>query len=106
MLTMNAQEFWPRYLQAHSNPATRACHVAGTLAATALVLAAITTRKPWLAGAALVAGYGPAWFSHAFIERNRPETFRAPFASLAADYRMAWHVLRGTIDEQYEKFVS
>jgi hypothetical protein len=97
------QEFWPRYLRAHSDPRTRAFHVAGTLAATGLVLAAIATRKPALAGIALVAGYGPAWFSHAFIERNKPETFRAPFASLAADYAMAWHVLAGTIDEQYAK---
>jgi hypothetical protein len=98
---MSFQEFWPRYLRAHSHPATRACHVAGTLAATTLVAASVLTRKPWLAAAALVAGYGPAWISHALVERNKPETFRAPFASLAADYLMAWHVLRGTIDQQY-----
>lgn len=92
-------EFWPRYLRAHADPRTRACHVAGTIAATALVGAAIAARKPSLAALALVAGYGPAWFSHAFIERNKPETFRAPFSSLAADYLMAWRVLRGTIDD-------
>ncbi|HEY5340480.1 MAG TPA: DUF962 domain-containing protein, partial [Candidatus Aquilonibacter sp.] len=57
-------------------------------------------RKPWLIGAGLVAGYGPAWFSHAFIEHNRPETFSAPLASLRADYLMAWHVLRGSIDDE------
>jgi hypothetical protein len=98
---MSFATFWPRYLHAHSNPKTRAFHVAGTLAATGLVVAAIATRKPLLAAAALVAGYGPAWISHAFIERNKPETFRAPLKSLAADYVMAWYVLRGTIDEQY-----
>jgi hypothetical protein len=95
------EEFWPRYLRAHADPRTRVLHVAGTLAGTALVLAGIATRKPWLAAAGLVAGYGPAWLSHAFIEHNKPETFRAPVASLRADYVMAWHVLRGTIDEQY-----
>ncbi|MBV8155864.1 MAG: DUF962 domain-containing protein [Candidatus Eremiobacteraeota bacterium] len=98
---MSFQEFWPRYLLAHSDPRTRACHVAGTIAATALMAAAVATRKPALAAVALVAGYGPAWISHAFIEHNKPETFRAPFSSLAADYVMAWHVLRGTIAEQY-----
>ena len=97
---MSFQEFWPRYLDAHRDPRTRMFHVAGTIAGTALAAAAVATRRPWLAAAALVAGYGPAWFSHAFIERNRPETFRAPFSSLAADYIMAWHVLRGTIDRQ------
>jgi len=92
--------FWPRYLNAHRDPRTRLFHVCGTVAATGLLVAAAAARKPWLAGAAVAAGYGPAWFSHAFFERNRPETFRAPFASLAADFVMAWHVLRGTIDQQ------
>ena len=95
---MTFEEFWPRYLKAHSDPKTRAFHVAGTIAGTAIVLGAIAMRKPWLVAAGLVAGYGPAWFSHAFIEHNKPETFRAPFASLRGDYLMAWHVLRGSID--------
>ena len=56
---------------------TRALHVAGTIAATTIVLGAIALRKPWLVGLGLVAGYGPAWFSHAFIEHNKPETFRS-----------------------------
>jgi len=99
---MTFQQFWPRYLRAHSDPRTRLFHVAGTLAATGLVLAGAALRKPQLLGIALVAGYGPAWFSHAFIERNKPETFRAPFSSLRADYVMAWHVLRGTIHREYE----
>lgn len=97
---MTFEEFWPRYLDAHRDPRTRALHVAGTLAGTALVCASVAMRKPWLAAAGLAAGYGPAWFSHAFIEHNRPETFRAPLASLRADFVMAWHVLRGTIEQQ------
>lgn len=97
---MAFDEFWPRYLHAHRDPRTRFLHVAGTLAGTALVLAAAATRKPWLAAVGLAVGYGPAWFSHAFIEHNRPETFTAPVASLRADFVMAWHVLRGTIDQQ------
>jgi len=103
---MTFEQFWPRYLQAHSDSRTRVVHVAGTIAATGCVLAAAALRKPSLLGIALVAGYGPAWYSHAFIERNKPETFRAPFASLAADYVMAWHVLRGTIAREYEKIAA
>ncbi len=100
---MSFEEFWPRYLRAHSDPRTRALHVGGTLAATAIILGAAALRKPWLFAAGLAAGYGPAWFSHAFIEHNKPETFRAPFASLRGDYVMAWHVLRGTIDDEYAR---
>lgn len=97
---MSFDEFWPRYLRAHSDPRTRALHVAGTIAGTAIVLGAVAMRKPWLAVAGLVTGYGPAWFSHAFIEHNKPETFRAPLASLRGDYLMAWHVLRGSIGDE------
>lgn len=97
---MDFHEFWPRYLKAHSDPRTRAMHVAGTLAGSAIVLGALALRKPWLVALGLAAGYGPAWISHAFIEHNKPETFRAPFASLRGDYLMTWHVLRGTIDEE------
>lgn len=100
---MTFEEFWPRYLRAHSDPRTRALHVAGTIAGTSCVLAAIAFRNPWLVPIGLVAGYGPAWFSHAFIEHNKPETFRAPIASLRGDYLMAWHVLRGTIDEEFTR---
>ncbi len=100
---MNDEEFWPRYLAAHSDPRTRAMHTAGTIAATTLLVTAAIRRDPWLALAGVVAGYGPAWLSHAFIERNKPETFRAPFRSLAADYRMAYHVLAGSIDAEYER---
>ncbi len=94
------EQFWPRYLKAHADPRTRAIHVVGTIAATSLVLTSLATRKPWLAAIGLAAGYGPAWYSHFFIEKNNPETFRAPFSSLAADYVMAWHVLSGSINEQ------
>jgi hypothetical protein len=97
---MSFEEFWPRYLRAHSDPRTRAFHVAGTIAGTALVIGAIAMRKPWLLPVGLAAGYGPAWLSHALIEHNKPETFRAPFASLRGDYLMAWHVLRGSIDDE------
>jgi hypothetical protein len=97
---MSFEEFWPRYLAAHSDRRTRAYHVAGTIAGTALVFGALALRKPWLVPVGLAAGYGPAWFSHAFIEHNKPETFRAPFASLRGDYLMAWHVLRGSINDE------
>ena len=100
---MDFEEFWPHYLRAHSRPLTRGLHVAGTIAGTGLVVSGMALRKPWLILGGLAAGYGPAWLSHAVVERNKPETFRAPFASLAADFVMAWHVLRGTIDAEISK---
>ncbi len=92
--------FWLRYLRAHADPRTRAIHLGGTLAATAALAAVIAARKPRWLPLALACGYGPAWFAHAFIERNRPETFSRPFSSLVADYRMAAAMLSGTIDAE------
>jgi hypothetical protein len=95
--------FWLRYLRAHADPRTRTMHAAGTLLATAVTGAAIARRDPKLFAAALVCGYGPAWFAHAFVERNKPETFSAPLRSLASDYRMCWSMLTGKLDAELRR---
>ena len=92
--------FWLRYLRAHADPRTRTLHAAGTTLATAVLAAAVASRDPRMFAAALVCGYGPAWYSHAFIERNRPETFSAPLRSLASDYKMWWLMLSGTLEPE------
>jgi hypothetical protein len=89
--------FWLRYLRAHADPKTRTLHAAGTILASLVGAVGIARRSPKLIGAALVCGYGPAWYTHAFIERNKPETFSAPLRSLASDYRMCWGLLTGTL---------
>ena len=95
--------FWLRYLRAHADPRTRALHAAGTILATLVTTVALARRDPKLFGAALACGYGPAWFAHAFIERNRPETFSAPLRSLGGDYRMCWSMLTGTLDGELKR---
>ncbi len=95
--------FWLRYLRAHADPRTRTLHFTGTAVATALMATALARRDRRLAGLALVCGYGPAWFSHARIERNKPETFSAPLRSLAADYRMFWSALSGTLGDELQR---
>jgi hypothetical protein len=95
--------FWLRYLRAHADPRTRLIHAAGTTLASVLLGLALARRSPRLVWFALLCGYGPAWYAHARVERNRPETFRAPFRSLAADYRMWWGLLRGTLSDELER---
>lgn len=89
--------FWPHYLREHANPWTRRLHFVGTTAAIGCVGYAVVARKRWPLALALVAGYGPAWVSHFFVEKNRPASFRHPLWSLRADLVMWWKTIDGTL---------
>jgi hypothetical protein len=97
------REFWPYYLQEHAKPGTRGVHYFGTGLATAALIACILMRRWWLLPIALVAGYGPAWIGHFFIEKNRPATFKYPLWSLVSDYRMALTWLTGRLPRELAK---
>jgi len=94
------EEFWPYYVREHSKKTTRTIHFVGTTAVFALLGYAAARRKLWPLLVAPVAGYGPAWFSHFFIEGNKPATFQYPLWSLRADFIMWSKIARGTMDEE------
>lgn len=97
--------FWPTYVGQHSRPATRWVHFAGTtLALVGLGLGAIL--DPWYLIAAPVAGYGPAWASHALIEKNRPATFRRPLHSLIGDFHMYGLMWAGRMDREAARLLG
>jgi hypothetical protein len=85
-------QFWHYYLREHARAATRAWHYLGTSLTILCLIGAIAFRQPWLAAAAVIVGYGPAWLGHFTCERNKPATFRYPLWSLYSDFRMfaAW----------------
>ena len=89
------EEFWPYYVGEHRKPLCRALHYMGTGMALSLAASAVVTLNPIPLALAPVAGYGPAWFSHFFIEHNRPATFTYPSWSLRADFKMLGLALRG-----------
>lgn len=99
------EEFWPFYVREHSKKTTRTIHFVGTTAVMALLGYAAIRRKTWPLFVAPFVGYGPAWFSHFFIEGNRPATFKYPLWSLKADFVMWSKIARGTMDEEVARAV-
>ena len=90
-------EFWPHYLREHSRRATRALHYFGTVLALLCIVSALASQVWWLLAVAFIAGYGPAWIAHAFVEHNRPATFTHPVWSLISDFRMAFLWIAGRL---------
>ncbi|MBY6038318.1 DUF962 domain-containing protein [Fictibacillus nanhaiensis] len=98
----NYEEFWPFYLSQHSKPSTRAWHFVGTSSVFLFIVLAIW-KSLWFLLAAPVVAYGIAWFSHFFIEGNKPATFGHPFWSLRADFRMYRLILFGQLQQELHK---
>ncbi len=100
---MTFAEFWPHYLAEHRHRLNRRLHLAGTLGYLGLLAFLLATaRFAWLPLVPVLA-YGFAWAGHFLVERNRPATFRHPWPSLLGDHRIAWGMLRGRLDAEYER---
>ncbi|HSC85471.1 MAG TPA: Mpo1-like protein [Pseudomonas sp.] len=90
-------EFYPYYLQEHSNDTCRRLHYVGSLLVLSILGYAVFTQQ-WLWLLALpVAGYGFAWVGHFVFEKNKPATFQYPFYSLLGDWVMLKDALTGRI---------
>lgn len=90
-------DFYPAYLEAHSDRLNRRCHAIGTSCAVA-AFAGITATQAWsLLWTVPVCGYGLAWFGHFAFEKNVPATFGHPLYSMRGDFKMLWQILRGKI---------
>jgi hypothetical protein len=100
------EEFWPYYVGEHRSKATRLLHFAGTTAAMGCVAGAVVFKKRWLLAVAPIAGYGPAWVSHFFIEKNKPATFTYPVWSLRADFVMWWKTVRGEMQAEVDRVIA
>ncbi|MBF38528.1 Mpo1-like protein [Idiomarina sp. UBA4520] len=87
------KEFYPYYLQEHSDTRCRALHyMASTLVLIVLAYALFTQSYWWLLAVPVI-GYGFAWLGHFIFEKNKPATFKYPLYSLMGDwvmYKDAW----------------
>ena len=99
------EEFWPFYLGEHAKPETRALHFVGSTIALVVAASAVVTGAFWWLPIALLPGYGFAWFSHFFVEKNRPASFKYPLWSFIADWKMWTFMLTGRIQSEIERHV-
>lgn len=90
-------EFYPYYLQEHSNATCRRLHYVGSLLVLSILAYALLTQQ-WLWLLAMpLAGYGFAWVGHFVFEKNRPATFQYPLYSLLGDWVMLKDAFTGRI---------
>ena len=89
------EEFYPYYLEEHKLPQTKLFHFIGTFGSIVFLILAASTEMSILLLFALLSGYGGAWVSHFFIEKNKPATFKYPLYSLMGDFKMFYEVLLG-----------
>jgi hypothetical protein len=75
----NYAEFWDFYVQEHLQPLTRLLHFVG---------------------------YGFSWFSHFFVEKNKPASFQYPLWSFISDYKMMFYMLIGKMNTEVERVLN
>lgn len=100
------EQFWDFYVSQHTKKGTRIAHFIGTTAAMGCIAGGLLTKRRWLLLVAPVVGYGPAWASHFFIEKNKPATFKYPLWSLRADFIMWWKTLSGQMQAEVDRVVA
>jgi len=93
----NFAEFYPYYLEEHSDTNCRRLHFIGSLLVILVALYAIVTAKFLYLLLLPVIGYGFAWVGHYGFEKNRPATFKHPLYSLMGDWVMFRDMLIGRI---------
>ena len=87
------KDFYPFYLNEHSNKTCRTLHVIGsTLVLVVLFYALFSQQYKWLFSLPFI-GYGFAWVGHYFFEKNVPATFTYPLYSFMADWVMWWQTI-------------
>ena len=91
----NFKDFYPYYLSEHSHKTTKLLHFIGTSISLYFLFNFFRTFDFVYIILSLLSGYGFAWVSHFFIEKNKPATFKHPFYSFIGDHLMFIEIIMG-----------
>ena len=91
----NFKDFYPYYLSEHSHKTTKLLHFIGTSISLYFLFNFFRTFDFVFIILSLLSGYGFAWVSHFFIEKNKPATFKYPFYSFIGDHLMFIEIIMG-----------
>ncbi len=91
----NFKDFYPYYLSEHSHKTTKLLHFIGTSISLYFLFNFFRTFDFVYIILSLLSGYGLAWISHFFIEKNKPATFKYPFYSFIGDHLMFIEIIMG-----------
>lgn len=97
------REFWDFYVREHLQPMTRLLHFVGTALGMVLLAWFIKNGTWHYFPLCFVVGYAFSWFSHFFIEKNKPASFQYPFWSFISDYKMMFYMLTGRMNAEVER---
>lgn len=99
-------DFWPYYVNEHSNPVNRQLHFIGNTNLIFWLALALLKRSPMLLGFAVASSYAIAWVGHFFFQRNIPATFRYPLLAGVCDLIMYYKTWRGEMEAEVARYVQ
>lgn len=100
---MPFSRFWPIYLDAHRQPATRSCHYAATILGATMTMVAIAKGNFAIMAIGIMVALCIAVTSHRLFEKNKPLVGVNPFYGAIADVKMCWLALRGDLAVEYSR---
>jgi len=90
-------EFYPFYLNEHSNRTCRRLHFFGSSLTLMCLAMLLWTGEPQYFLYGLLCGYGFAWVGHFVFEKNKPASFKRPVYSFMGDWVMYKDLWTGKI---------
>ena len=99
-------EFWDFYVLEHSQPLTRYLHFIGTSLGIVLLVFFSRSGSYLYIPLCFAVGYAFSWFSHFFVEHNKPASFKYPLWSFVSDYKMIALMLLGKMDAEIERVLN